>query len=209
MEQVVLHGATRMHIALIIYWCNVAAWMLPPFRQYRSDYFKYFFILALADPGTLSTNLLFRIHPLKIFMVISFLQLLSLITFKSKWNKAAALGMLIFIFCYAIFYSSVNIAFSAVILFHSVILAIIVFQLVQWIAGKHQLNLFLLALILYETSIILKMYFHLIRIEQFMTHFYVTTGFEILLAVFFIFFRIDDQRVGLRLSRSTNIADSL
>ncbi|MCX6149841.1 MAG: hypothetical protein NTX22_04885 [Ignavibacteriales bacterium] len=63
---------------------------------------------------------------------------------------------------------------------------------------NHSILFFHLALLLYEASLIAKFLFIMIDIKTGLLFFYLTTAFEILLAIYFMFDREDKQQLVVK-----------
>lgn len=187
-----------MPVHLFIQWFSMLIWFLPPFRQYNQKYFGYFLVLALTDPVALFLNLVFHIHPLKPFIVLSFLLLLTLFDLNKPVTRLIS-GIAFLLMTAASFYLTTPIANVLMIFCHLMILSVIIKHLARFIGKEQSISLFLIALVFYETTIILKMYVDLIKEANFTLNYFITTGFEIFLALIFILFRSDDKRLHLRI----------
>lgn len=89
---------------------------------------------------------------------------------------------------------------SCVLVIHVLIILLIIKEFMVHLGTARLISLFLLALAFYEITIIIKVFAGLSKPVHYIAFYYATTGFEILLAVFFFFFRSDDKSVCLNFS---------
>lgn len=190
-----------MSISHIIYWCSILIWILPAVRQYGSKYFRFFLVLGISDPLAKTMFIFFGIDPLRMFVVLAIILLISLFNFRSSRNNLIAAFISIILVSLTAFTLSATTANILLVIFHVLIISTIITHFVITIGKEEYINFFYIALVLYETSIIIKLFFYLTKSDFFITNFYLTTGFEILLAIFFITFRSDDKRIHFHVSK--------
>ena len=168
-----------MIIAQIIFYLNIIAWLFPPFRQKGCRYFLFFLILALSDPGW---YILTRIHledATFYYLVVSTLLLATV------FRKKEILLLLVPVLFIGIYLAAAEIRIFTIIL-HFAILIYFLRELILIISQESRIILFNLIILLYEASVLFKF-----SASYFMTagylFFYITTAFEILIAIFFTF----------------------
>jgi hypothetical protein len=188
-----------MIITKIIAYTSLVLWLLPPFRQYRSRYFSFFLVLSLGDPFTM---LLYSAGLLPAggfhFFIISFFMFISYDNFKPLKEKK--LNELILVLISIIPYFFTNNTNFGIIFLHLVIFMRFLRDAMVNTAKNYEVNLFYFALVLYELSIILK-FFSIISTFYNYTYFYLTTVLEMLLALFFIFFREDKPKLSFSIQK--------
>lgn len=190
-----------MTIASIIAYISIFFWIFPAIRQYKRNYFHYFLFLALSDP-------------INIFCV-------SFIGVTQGWVHSVA-GLLLF---YSVGYS--NNEFRKYLIYNTVLILVFVCLLVVLanlrypilathtmilakflkIAFVHlhntsKLNLFYLALIFYEITIVINFIDLITGTSVGITFFYIILAFQILLAIFFIIFREENPMLNFKLKTS-------
>ena len=176
-------------------------WIFAAIRQYKSELFWYFFVLAISDPIVFSLWLWLHkfIGPGHVYPILLFFLLLSLYwSDRKNWHVRMMLLALILIHIIT-FSSSEKVHNVVMILFHLPILSIFLKRSIYFIAENGKANLFHLFLLLYETTIILKMLVMLTEANSSLVLFYVTSLFEILIAVFFSIFKENDSRLFINL----------
>jgi len=172
-------------------------WLFPAVRQFKTDLFFYFLILAIMDP---LVNVA-RLSPIAIiyntYVILSFLILLMFIYINMKkiyFFVAAFLSLVLVIFS---FYLGITYCYDLLIISHTCILFFLIRRALFFVAANRKVNIFQLVLILYETSIIMKLLAFLTNAEVGQLYFLITTIFEIFIAVFFIIFKEDNQKLLL------------
>ena len=172
-------------------------WLFPAVRQFKTDLFFYFLILAIMDP---LVNVA-RLSPIAIiyntYVILSFLILLMFIYINMKkiyFFVAAFLSLVLVIFS---FYLGITFCYDLLIISHICISFFLIKRALFFVAAHRKVNIFQLVLILYETSIIMKLLAFLTNAEVGQLYFLITTIFEIFIAVFFIIFKEDNQKLLL------------
>lgn len=168
-----------MIIAQIIFYVNIVVWLFPPLRQRGCRYFLFFLILALSDPGWYFLTLMHFGDATFYYLVVSTLLLATV------FRKKQILLLLIPVLFIGIFLTAAEIRIFSIIC-HFAILIFFLRELILIISRESRIVLFNLVILLYEASVLLKF-----SASYFMTagylFFYLTTAFEILIAVFFSF----------------------
>lgn len=176
-----------MDITNTIVLFNILFWIIPVFRQYRDGYFYYF--LTLAASGVLIWFLIYtlKIHPMYTSLLMSFSAVLAVLYYtrkrKRKWIIAAVLIVILPL-------GSPDIARLGVFVLHGIILYYFMSLLARDMANTDNINMYFIILILYESSILLKISARIVNVYTGMYFFYITTAFEILIAVYFIFYNL-------------------
>lgn len=187
-----------MKIALVITYLSVFFWLFPPFRQYKERFFIYFLIMAIMDPINLlyvqvlgGKNLIvFTIGSILLFYSINF----SLNILKKFWYVNV-----LFIALIILFFLYIPNLRLLIILLHLLIF-IKFFKIgVITLHKYNSVNIFLLALIFYELSIIINELVFLSNYNIKVIFFYTTIFFQILIAIFFTIFKEDNPRLNIKL----------
>lgn len=187
-----------MLFTVIIININILVWTLPPFRQYKSKYFYYFYILAISDPLTLFMGHNFHWLPAKTFIIISILSLLSVIIEKGTVKNYLLIFFSLLIITFLSIKLPINYLWFIMSLIHLAIFIVFAKRTMVFFQENHSILFFHLALLLYEASLIAKFLFIMIDIKTGLLFFYLTTAFEILLAIYFMFDREDKQQLVVK-----------
>jgi hypothetical protein len=166
-----------MIIPRIIFYFNILAWLLPPLRQKGHKYFLYFLILALSDPVRALLNLIHPFDATSYYLVISTLTLIAILRKKFYYILLLLVALII------IFFNNYEIGVFS-FLVHFVIILLFLKDLIILISGENVINIFNLVLVLYEASVLFKFAATYFSIGGYL-FFYITTAFEIFIAIFF------------------------
>ena len=178
---------------------TVLFWIFPAIRQYKTELFCYFFILAVEDPLTMSLSLAKIFAPYNSYMIGAFILILALFwNYRKNRYTKVILAVFFLLICTAIG-ASMKIHYGILILFHLTILLFFLRRSIYFIAESGKANLFHLFLLLYETTIMLKMLVMLTEANAGLAFFHITTIFEILIAIFFSIFKENDSRLFINL----------
>lgn len=180
-------------MAYLIYYISAFVWLLPPIRQYRGKLFLYFLILAFADLLTRISSVNFHTNAFQIHCLISFASVLSV----SISNTSMRMYVLIFIgFILTLFISITqtrNIIILYMVILHLIILWFFLKETLISFSKNNYLTLGWVMLILYEISIVLKFIIVLEATQASIIFYYLTTAFEILIAIFFTIYKVEDS----------------
>ena len=170
---------------------SVIAWLMPPFKQQRTEYFLFFLILAFADPLMLLFFYL-RLFPVEhLYVVVELLVIYSLIK-KNNLNRIIILAAGV---AYVFLYKSVGFdaAFLLGAALHTVILLIVVYRFLLHTKNRKMLSLFYILLICYELSVILKMLAVVVDIKSGVTQFYLVSFLQITFGILFTIFNVNSK----------------
>ena len=178
-------------------------WILPVFRQYKSNLFYYFLILALTDPIVHVCYFYFPFIKGPYIYFVSSLLLYYSIDFSNKkilsnWGRKLILLLILI----SAFYFNVDYQLILAII-HSLILYKFIKLLTIKFYHEYKLNLFYLVLVLYELTIVIKMSIVLLKTERGDLFFYLTLVFEMLIAIFFTIFREDNTKIIFHLKQAS------
>ncbi len=182
-----------------VYYLSMVAWLLPLLRQYKSNLFLFFFVLALSDPLTF---LISKHSPLTTIHITPIACYLALFVLSDPLNaKNLKKIFLAFIGVFGLLSSFYpwQLAYIYASFSHSIILFIFIKRALIFVAENGRVNLFHMVLILYETSIILKVVAFLTDLERGFAFFMITNIFQIFIAGFFIIYREDNPNLLVNL----------
>lgn len=169
--------------------------MIPPFRQYRTQYFIFFLLLAFPDIFILTYT--FAIGPINfpsIYLAEVYLLNFSLMLDYAKLKKYSPF---ILLSAGILWYYSGGIDTETTqtligILFIPIFL-IILKRTITELFSTRSINVFMFVLLLYSTTIVLKFLFRFINPEPGLNYFYLITIFNIFIGIFFIFFNYNNS----------------
>ena len=177
-----------MIIPYIVAIFSILIWLFPPVRQYKTEYFLFFLILAVADPVMLLLTKFLLFQVTRTNLIITYLLILSLL----NRNRVKKNWIIALIFLLVLLTAAIDLTLEDVyrikIILSSIILFIILKDSLLDFNKKHTIQLFYLVFILYEITIIIKFIFAATRTHTGTVYFYTTGFFEIFIGLFFCFF---------------------
>ena len=180
-----------MNIFWIVILVSAVVWLLPLFKQFRTEYFHFFLVLSLSDVVVIPIAVLFRINPQIMYPIFAALLILSLKKIKKMQITLLFIitGVLIFL-CLKLDPRLLYILYS---FYSSAILLIILYQFLQYIMSNNSVSIFFIFLIAYELSLVLKNIVVYTNILQGVTLFSITTFFEIGFGIIFTFVNVNTK----------------
>jgi len=182
-----------MIIPYILLFTSILIWLFPPFRQYKTEYFLFFLILALADPVIylLLKTLSFQVT--RTNLIITFFMILSLIDSNKLKKRWIFISLLLLVLLTAAIKLPLKEIYQIKIILSCIILFFILKDSLLYL-NKHQtINLFYLVFILYEITIIIKFIYTASRTHTGTIYFYTTGFFEIFIGIFFCFYNMKNS----------------
>jgi hypothetical protein len=184
-----------------IWYLSIFVWLLPPFRQKKTFFFYYFFVLAIADLMSLILYKFVKISFSDLYIVISFCLFIALQEIEYlKRRKMIFIGIGLIVISLSFFRIGNNTFVLLIMVLHLIIILRILYLFVMVVAEKQSLNFFYLVLAFYEFTVLLKFLNFLFELKvEAQTYFYITTGFELLVGIFFTTFREDSAKLVYKL----------
>lgn len=144
----------------------------------------------------------FILKSLPYYLVVSYLVLLSLFD-KETLKQKILLVIIIMLFLIVIVLVANSSAVERLLFFivHGFILLRVIHMMGLDLIKTQSLNGFLVALVFYELLTLTKFFNFLIKVADVsaQTNFYIVTGVQIALGIFFVIFKEDDRRIRVRL----------
>jgi len=184
-------------ILKILFYVSIFIWLFPPIRQWKTKFFYFFLILALADPISIFISLFIIKNNYFYFPLISYLQLISIINYKNIPKLKAIVynlllvGIIILLFIF-------NQPKTVVPIIHFIITIIFMKELLVKFVFDRMLSIFYLMLIFYEFTIILKYFNVILGFTDATAFFIITSIFQIAFGLFFSIFREDKTSIALK-----------
>ena len=184
-----------------IFYLSILIWLLPPFRQYKTFFFSYFLVLGIADILVFFTTKFFEISSYDFYVIVSFCLFIALQEIEYlKKKKMMFIGLGLIVICLSFFRIEKNPYIFLIAFLHLVIIFRILYLFVMVAAEKQVINFFYLVLAFYEFTILLKFLNFLFPLNvEAQTYFYITTGFELLVGIFYTTFREDSRKLVYQL----------
>jgi hypothetical protein len=167
-------------------------WTLPLIKQYKGGYFMYFLIIALTPFLAIAGYYYFRMLPFTFFVISSAAIIIPLQYYK---NKRIWLGIVLMVLLVplAIYLNDYKYSLFINIILRCLILGYFIFFMLKFMYLKKSANFYFIILIIYEVSLILKMAAGIISFPSGATYYYLTSVFEFLICVYFIFYNIENS----------------
>ena len=182
-----------MTIPYLLFFISVFIWVFPPFRQYKTEYFLFFLILAVADPVGALLNIFLAVKPIHENLVVTFLLVIALIGSK-QLKKSWLIVTLSFLILLAVMMKLPLVgSYGIKIFLSSIILFIILKNSLLYFNSNQTFNLFFLILILYEITIIIKYIYTASGTHTGIIYFYTTSFFEFFIGIYFCFFNKENS----------------
>jgi len=197
-----------MELAKLILNVSKVVFALTPFRQYGGSFFYYFLLLAIEDPLANILIKTIKLPQLIIHLLFSYLLILFILKPKQFLKYLLYSIPLIIAYFYLISFfdfsdpgvkSYVKIIIGIA---HIIIIAALIRKLINRIKANFEVSLFLCILIFYESITVFKFIVYGLGLSNGMLLFFMATGFEILIGIFFIFFRDDNPKLLIKLDHS-------
>ena len=177
---------------------SMAIWLFPPIKQYKTEYFLFFIVLAIGDPFMFSVLMIWKITaqftgPFIILMMIG-----SLRPQKLLWFPFALIFLLIFVWFIK---ESNNALLLTATVGHLSVFMMIISRLIDQLNTKQLLSGFLVLLSTYELINVLKVLIVITDLMNGITQFYIASFFQILFGIVFCFISIKSSRFDIKLVR--------
>ena len=175
---------------------SIVIWLFPLIKQYKTEYFYFFLVLAIADPLMFAIVLIWKITAQ--ITAPFFLLILSgsLRPKKLLWLPFA----LIFLFIFVWFIKESN---NALLLTgsigHLIIFMMIISRLIDQLNKRQLLSGFLVLLSIYELINVLKVLIMVTDLLHGITQFYIASFFQILFGLLFSFISVKSSRFDIKL----------
>ncbi|HEX2962670.1 MAG TPA: hypothetical protein VHO43_12805 [Ignavibacteriales bacterium] len=194
-----------MKLSQIIFYISLTIWLLPPLKQFRGKFFYYFLIQAISDPISL---ILIKHHYFNIpfYVVKDIILMLCLWNPKQAIKKAYFIVPVLLLIYYLVYDINYHITYLILSVINIGILYFIFKMATDDILELKRVKVFYIVFILYELSVILKFIIAITSINLGMVYFYVTTAFEILLGIFFIFVSERNERFSIAIPERNKAA---
>lgn len=180
-----------MKVSLVINYLSILVWLMPPVKQYKTQYFTFFVILALFDPILYSIYFVFGIQPARFYPILTSLLIISLSNIKERFLWIA-IFILILILTYVYYHNQTKLYSLCIILF-SIVLYQVVSKLLQIVIQQRLLNLFLSLLLFYSLINEFKFIAIALSLYQGSVSFYLASFTQIFLGISFSFISINTK----------------
>ncbi len=195
--QIVINFMINFPLMLLL--LSLVIWSIAAFRQYGNQYFYFFIILAVCDPIGLMYILAFHSQNIFIYATLNFAMYFSLPSMKT--NRYKLNHIILFLVVILAQHFLINSLIIDQILYGIAVLLILLKILeiiIIKINSERIINILLLLLFLYQLSVFTKFIIVFTNQPNALTFYHLTTIFEILLGLYFCFFKEDKFRILLK-----------
>ncbi len=187
-------------LSRILLYGSVLIWLFPPIRQYRTNFFVFFLILAIIDPISFLYRYLFaETITFGFYIYANFLLLMSLLDISTIKKNIFLFGSMGLILLGIIIFSNFTNNQSLIILlaFQFLILAVILKKFIVNYVFDKRINLFYVILVFYLLTIITKFFNVLTGFADATAFFLITSIAQIIFGLFFSIVRENKPEVIL------------
>ena len=183
-----------MSLAIIIYYVSTFAWVLPIFRQYKSNLFFFFLFLGICDPLTILALMTTQFKIESIAVIFAPILFYAINIDRKKDFKINKIEVFVFILAYALMFVIDNYNIILLII-HTLITIRAIFKIIIELHHHQKINIVHLVLAFYMISSIASLIIFLNGDHQGVVLFYINLAFQTLIAIFFATFREDHPKL--------------
>ncbi len=181
---------------------SATIWLIPPIRQFGTRFFFFFLLLGLADAIPLMLMQIYKLTSLPYYLVVSYLLLLALYDKGTLKNKIVLiLAVLVPVVMIAFIYPNPAIQRLLFFLLHGLVLLRVIHMMGLDLLKTQALSGYFVVLIFYELLTLIKFFNLLVKVADIsvLSNFYIVTGVQITIGIFFIIFKENDRRIRVKL----------
>ena len=176
-----------MIIAYVVGLISDIVWLLVPFRQFRTNYFYFFLVMAVISAFFIIDNVLL-IHPAKVYLGQGLFLIVSLYNFRKIPYYIPVLLIILIISIILPMVLSVESIVPILLVEHIIIFIIILKKTILYSYHFKKLNVFHFVLLLFGITAITRFIVVLKNLRTGVIFFYITAAFGILIGIFFLFY---------------------
>jgi hypothetical protein len=183
-----------MSISHIILYISIIAWIFPIFRQFKCNLFYFFLFLGLSDPISAFFLFALNLKPGIISLIIAPILFYAVNIDRQKPFKINWLEIFVFALTFALIPILKN--YDLILLIITILTLIrVLYRILIELHHKQIINLFHLVLAFYLITAVASLIIYLNGDHQGIILFHINLSFQILLAIFFSFFREDHPKL--------------
>ena len=180
----------------ILHYITLFVWIAPAIKNYKTDLFVFFILLAVHDPiSYLFKLLIFPRVDISYTIFITFLMIFSLLTIRRKQLQIILIITSVLISLITYEFLTINTKMLFVVFQLAFIFLIMLRKFAEDSITNKAYNIFYIIVIFYLLTLILKFLTVFIGSDYAIEYFIITTVFQILFGLFFSIFREDDPRL--------------
>lgn len=175
-----------MELIKYITYLSSVVWLLAPIRQYKTRFFLFFLLLGLYDPIFIPAYYLFKVDISLLYLVGTSLLLYPAFFYIKDDTKFVITFFFLTVSLIVAIYFPAN-AIILQIIMHLIIFFSFLKVFIVSFSETRKISLFLLLLLSYEFSLLLKFFMYITEFEMGMIYFHITTAIQIIIGLFFLF----------------------
>ncbi len=180
----------------------MVVWILPIFRQFKTNLFYFFLFLGICDP---LTSLVISILPVEnelIAVIFAPILFYTINVDRSKPFKISKIEIFVFILAYSLVYFVSNLNIILLII-HTLIAIRAIYRIIIDLHYNQKINIVRLVLAFYMITSVASLLIYLNGDYQGLVLFYTNLAFQLLLAVFFSIFSENNPKMNYKVVQST------
>ncbi len=184
-----------MKFNIITLYISIIIWLIPPVRQFKTKYFYFFLLLGFEDVINELLKYLFSISPVRTYFFVDTFIFISLFNIKESKKKFFWISPVLLVLIIIVLTLSIKRLMIVLMVINILIFFRIALDAVLKIKELPGLSVFHIVLIFYMLTIILKFLFAMLYGRVGTEYFYLTSAFEILIGIYFIFYNINNSPI--------------
>lgn len=185
-----------LNISILLFYLTIVVWLFPPIRQFKTNLFVFFLILAILDPINLAFGYIFKVPIPGLFWVLSVYFLLLAIVGREVMmqNKVVLIVLLCICFVPTVLGLELMINFSIMVFLYLIIFVFRLKELILTYVHNKVVNIFHIILLFYLLTLILKVLGIILGFANATAYFFITSIFQSIFGFYFSIFREDNPR---------------
>ena len=183
-------------LSKLIYFISIIIWVLPALRQYKTEFFDFFLILALIDPLAILYGVLTRSSiPSWVTVFFAYLLIISLLSENNIKKLRYILIIIPVIYVLSIPFIDRKFSFVIILIENIILFLFFLKFLITDYVNHQRTKVFFLMLCFYELTVILKVFNLIMGFSNAYSFYFITSIAQIIFGLFFSIVREDESRV--------------
>lgn len=180
----------------------MVVWVLPIFRQYKTNLFYFFLFLGICDPLTSLAITILPIENELIAVIFAPILFYTINIDRTKPFRISKTEIFIFILAYSLIYFISNLNIILLII-HILIALRAIYRIIIDLHYNQKINIVRFVLAFYMITSVASLLIYLNGDYQALVLFYTNLAFQLLLAVFFSLFSENNPKMNYKVVQST------
>ncbi len=183
-------------LSKLIYFVSIIIWILPALRQYKTEFFDFFLILALIDPIAIIYGIITKSSiPVWLTVYFAYLLIVSLMTEENIKKLRYLLIIIPVVFTLSIPFLGKKHLLFFILLENIIIFLFFLKFLITDYVNHQRIKLFYFMLCFYELTVILKFFNVIMSFSNAYSFYFITSITQIIFGLFFSIVREDESGV--------------